>query len=571
MSCLLPGSKQTIMTHTPFRISMAQLNPLVGDLTRNLEAIRKARASAMSEGADLLVTPEMSLAGYPAEDLILKPFFIKSVRACVEVLAKDTSDGGPAVIVGAPWICGGELYNAALVLENGAIKNIVRKTDLPNYGVFDEKRVFKAAQPSEPIIIKGHSIGLMICEDMWFSQCTAHLKEQGANILIAITASPFETAKGQERLVTARKRVKESGLPLIFVNQAGGQDEVIFDGTSFALASNGEIRAQCAGFDQDYQTLDCELDGKGRLVPQQGRITPAFSDLDAIYQATMLGLRDYVTKNGFPGVLIGLSGGLDSALTAAIAVDALGPSKVRTVMLQSPYTSDESLEDAAKCADLLKVHLDAIPIDPAMAAFDNMLKDKFKNTKSDTTEENIQARIRGVVLMALSNKFGDLLLTTGNKSEISIGYSTLYGDMSGGYSVLKDIYKSTVFTLSRRRNEGRPLNGLGPKGPAIPERVITKPPSAELRPDQTDADSLPPYDQLDDILYCLVEESMASADIVERGHDPETVARVEHMLYVAEYKRRQAAPGVKITRKSFGRDRRYPITNGFRTARRPCQ
>lgn len=556
------------MTQSLIRIAIAQMNPTVGDLTGNMAKIRKCRKAAQAAGADLVATPEMSITGYPAEDLVLKPFFIKSVRASVEKLARETSDGGPAIIVGAPWEESGALYNAALVLDGGHITDKVFKTALPNYGIFDEKRVFRAGESTKPVHIRGADIGLMVCEDMWFPECTRELKHAGADLLISITASPFETDKQPERLSAAHARVLETGLSLLCVNQTGGQDEVIFDGTSFALAPDGTIVAQCAGFEEDFQTLDFKKGAAG-LTPHEGRITASYDNLDAIYQAAMLGLRDYVNKNNFPGVLIGLSGGLDSALSAAIAVDALGPSRVRTVMMPSRYTSRDSLDDAAQCADMLGVRLDTIPINPGVDAFDHMLAPAFRDVESDLTEENIQSRLRGMILMALSNKFGDLVLTTGNKSEISVGYATLYGDMCGGYSVLKDIYKTTAFALSRRRNATRPHHGLGPDGPAMPERIITKPPSAELRPDQKDEDSLPPYEILDDILECLVEGSMASADIQKRGHDAETVARIEHLLYVAEYKRRQAAPGVKITRKSFGRDRRYPITNGFRTARHP--
>ncbi|GER06517.1 NAD+ synthase [Iodidimonas muriae] len=561
------------MNAHPFRIALAQLNPVVGDIDGNVEKIRTARAKAAALGADLVITPELSLVGYPTEDLVLKSFFQRCAMQCAEMLAKETADGGPALIVGSPWLFDDGLYNTALVMDGGAITHKVRKRDLPNYGIFDEKRIFAAASKTEPVMVRGHRLGVMICEDMWFPHTARDLAQAGAEILLVPTASPFETDKSDERLMESRKRVAETGLPLMFVNQLGGQDEVIFDGTSFCLDAQGEVMVRLAGFSTDMEIVDCvpkQIGDRTALRPQEGRKAPLFDDLEAIWQATVLGLRDYVGKNGFPGVLIGLSGGIDSALTAAIAVDALGKDRVRTVMMPSRYTSPESLEDAQGCADLLGIRLDSVAIEPGVAAFDQMLGPVFEGYAPDITEENIQSRLRGVILMAMSNKFGDLVLTTGNKSEVSVGYSTLYGDMCGGYSVLKDVYKSTVFALSHWRNHRTPLHALGPEGPVMPARVITKPPTAELRADQKDEDSLPPYDVLDDILACLVERSMPASEIVARGHDAKTVARVEHLLYVAEYKRRQAAPGVKITRKSFGRDRRFPITNGFRTTRRPC-
>ena len=550
-------------------IALAQLNPTVGDLAGNADKIREARARAAADGADLVVTPELSLVGYPTEDLVLKPAFADAARACLEGLAAETADGGPALVIGAPWREGEALYNAALVLDGGRIAHVVRKHELPNYGVFDEKRIFASAPLAAPVEIRGVRTGLMICEDMWLPSASRVLAEGGAEILLVISASPFETDKLGEREGLARERVQASGLPLVFVNQPGGQDEVIFDGTSFAMAADGSIPVQLPGF-SEHLALSRWRRAPGGWDCAPGEHAAPFDHLESLYQAAMLGLRDYIGKNGFPGVVIGLSGGIDSALTAAICVDALGPEKVRTVMMPSRFTSAESLEDAESCAKALGVRLDTVSIAPGVAAMDAMMAPLFAGRKADVTEENIQSRLRGMVLMAISNKVGDLVIATGNKSELSVGYATLYGDMCGGYSVLKDLYKTTVFKLARWRNETRPRYGLGPEGRVIPERIITKPPTAELREDQKDEDSLPPYEVLDDILVCLVERNMSLEKIAARGHDPEIVARVENLLYGAEYKRRQAPPGAKITRKSFSRDRRYPITNRFRTASRPC-
>lgn len=550
-------------------IALAQLNPTVGDLAGNADKIRAARGESAAAGADLVATPELSMTGYPTEDLVLKPAFAEAARACLDRLAEETADGGPALIVGAPWREGGALYNAALLLDEGRITHIVRKHELPNYGVFDEKRIFAAAELTGPVTFRGIEIGLMICEDMWLPTASRVLAEGGAELLLAISASPFETDKLGEREQLARERAAASGLPLVFVNQVGGQDEVIFDGSSFAMTPEGEMPVQLPGFYEHLALSHWRRGPKGWQCAPGERVAP-FAHLESLYQAAMLGLRDYIGKNGFPGVVIGLSGGIDSALTAAICVDALGPDKVRTVMMPSRYTSRESIEDAESCARALGVRLDTVSIAPGVVAMDEMMAPLFAGREPDVTEENIQSRLRGMILMALSNKFGDLVIATGNKSELSVGYATLYGDMCGGYSVLKDLYKTTVFKLARWRNETRPAHALGLEGPVIPERIITKPPTAELREDQRDEDSLPPYEMLDDILVCLVERNMSLDEVAARGHDPEVVARVENLLYAAEYKRRQAPPGAKITRKSFSRDRRYPITNRFRTASRPC-
>jgi NAD+ synthase len=448
-------------------------------------------------------------------------------------------------------------------LDGGEIAGVRYKHDLPNYSVFDEKRVFTAGPPPGPIPFRGVRLGVMVCEDMWTPDVTECLEESGAELLVVMNGSPFESDKIDLRMQLATQRVTESHLPLIYVNQVGGQDELVFDGASFVLSADRSVAAYLPAFCAIDTATDWSREPEGWVCAEALRAAPPDDD-EAMYRAMALGLADYVRKNGFPGVIVGLSGGIDSALTAAIAVDALGADKVRCVMMPSPYTSQESLEDAADCAKRLGVVLDEIGIEPAMAAFESMLKPVFGDRPPDTTEENIQARSRGILLMALSNKLGHMLLTTGNKSEMSVGYATLYGDMAGGYSVLKDVYKTDVFRLSRWRNDRRPDDFAGPEGAVIPERIITKPPSAELRPDQTDQDSLPPYEELDDVLRCLIEHEMGVDEIVARGHAPELVQRVWRMLDSAEYKRRQAPPGVKLTSRAFGRDRRYPITNSFK-------
>jgi len=544
-------------------IALAQINPTVGNIHANLERVREARRQAAARDADLVVYPELVVSGYPPEDLVLKPLFQELVEGAVAALAAETADGGPALLVGAPWRVKGRLYNAALLLDGGAVAAVRLKRDLPNYGVFDEKRVFAAGPPPEPVEFKGVRLGVMICEDMWTPDAAEALAKGGAELLVVPNGSPFETDKAGVRLDLAVNRVGETDLPLLYVNQVGGQDELVFDGASFVIDGDRSLAAQAPGFREHLLITRWTRGADGRWSCAEGEIEPPAEGLAAIYQAMMLGLRDYVNKNRFPGVLLGMSGGIDSALTAAVAVDALGAGRVHTVMMPSPHTSAESTEDAAEASGLLGCRLDTIGIGPAMAAFDTTLAPVFTGGEPDITEENIQSRLRGMILMALSNKFGAMVLSTGNKSEMSVGYSTLYGDMCGGYSVLKDVYKTTVFALARWRNAHLPDDAEGPAGRVIPERVLTKPPSAELKPNQTDQDTLPPYDDLDDILECLVENEMGLAQIVARGHDEDTVNRVWHMLDRAEYKRRQAPPGVKITRRGFGRDRRYPITNRF--------
>ncbi len=541
-------------------IALAQIDPTVGDVPGNLRRIFDARRHAA--GADLVVFPELAMSGYPPEDLVLKEAFLDAVAGAIGTLAAATADGGPAMLVGAPWRIDGRRYNAALLLDGGRIAATVLKHHLPNYGVFDEARVFAAGPLPEPVDFRGIRLGIMICEDMWYTDVASSLCQGGAEVLVVPNGSPFETDKRHARMTHAIARAAETGLPLVYLNQVGGQDELVFDGASFVIDAKGRLTQQLPAWRETVETSRWRR-ADDMLLPNPDVLARPVEGVEGIYQAMMWGLRDYVRKNRFKGVLIGLSGGIDSALSAAVAADALGPDKVWCVMMPSPYTSTESLEDASAVALLNGIRLDSVDIGPAMDAFGRMLSGPFAGTVPDITEENLQARSRGITLMALSNKFGYMVLSTGNKSEMSVGYATLYGDMCGGYSVLKDVYKTTVFAASRWRNGHKPEGGLGPDGPVMPERVITKPPSAELKPNQTDQDTLPPYDQLDAILECLIEREMGPAQIVAAGHDATVVRKVFRMLDRAEYKRRQAPPGVKITSKAFGRDRRYPIVNGF--------
>ncbi|MEL7491718.1 MAG: NAD+ synthase [Pseudomonadota bacterium] len=545
-------------------VAICQIAPTVGDIDGNVEKIRAARAEAAALGADIAVFCELVVCGYPPEDLVQKPAFQRACHDAVETLARETRNGGPAMIIGAPHGDGDALYNAAHLLDDGAVQATRYKVRLPNYGVFDEPRRFTPGPDfPTPVDFRGTKLGLMICEDMWIPGAGEVLAEAGADFFIVPHGSPFRTTALEERAAAARARVKATGLPLLFVNQLAGQDEVVFEGAAFVMGSDGEIAFHAPQFEEGVFLTHWEK-AEERWICAKGPDAQWAVGQEATYRAVTLGVRDYIEKNRFPGVVIGLSGGIDSALTAAIAVDALGSERVRCVMMPSRYTADDSLEDAAACAKALGVAYESIPIEPAVKAFGSMLGPVFGDLPPDTTEENIQSRIRGVILMALSNKFGAMVLTTGNKSEMSVGYATLYGDMNGGYNPLKDLYKLEVFRLCRWRNENHVPELKGPTGMVIPERIITKPPSAELRADQKDEDSLPPYEVLDGILERLVEREMSIGDIVADGFDRATVERIEHLLYVAEYKRRQAPPGPKVTRVNFGRDRRYPITNGWR-------
>jgi NAD+ synthase len=565
-----------------FRLSLAQINPTVGDIKGNTALVRAARATAAADGAALVAFPELVLVGYPPEDLVLRPSLLAAVESALDSLKADTADGGPALLVTAPVRIDGVVHNAILLLADGEIQAVRTKHELPNYGVFDEKRVFTAGPLPEPVVFRGLTLGLPICEDVWFPAVSAALARAGAEILIVPNGSPFELGKVGQRLELARERATETGLPMVYLNQIGGQDELVFDGGTFVVNAAGDLVAAMPAWAEAVLPVDFRRGGNGlepipsvALPPANatdrmtepfanGSTDPTEADLAEIYAAMVLGLRDYVRKNRFPGVVLGMSGGIDSALSAAVAVDALGADKVHLVRLPSRFTSAASQDDAAECAALLGAELMTLPIAKGVAALEATLAPLFAGREADTTEENLQARARGVLLMALSNKFGWMVLTTGNKSEMSVGYATLYGDMCGGYSVLKDVYKTTVFALSSWRNRARPAGALGPEGLVIPEAIIVKPPTAELRPNQTDQDSLPPYDVLDAILLGLIEREEPAATIAEAGFPIALVKRVQHMLYIAEYKRRQAPPGVKISRRNLSRDRRYPITNAFR-------
>ncbi len=543
------------------KLAIAQLNPVVGDVAGNADKARRARARAA--GADLVIFPELFIAGYPPEDLVLKPAFQAACRSAVEALARETKDGGPAMLLGTPWVEDGKLYNAVALLDGGRITGLRFKVDLPNYGVFDEKRVFVPGPLPGPVNFRGVRIGVPICEDIWKPEPVECIAETGGEILIVTNASPYRRGAVDERLNITVPRVVESGLPLVYVNQLGGQDELVFEGASFALNADRSLAFQLPGFKEEVAITEWRREG----VSWQCTAGPQASLLEANeadYSACMMGLRDYVEKNGFPGVVLGLSGGIDSALCAALAADALGAKRVHCVMLPYKFTSRDSLNDAEKCAKALGVRYDTIPIAPAVEGLEAALAAQFKGQQRDTTEENLQARARGTILMSISNKFGPMVVTTGNKSEMSVGYATLYGDMNGGFNPIKDLYKTEVYRLAALRNRWRPEDALGPAGAVIPENIFTRPPTAELRENQKDQDSLPSYEVLDGILRRLIEHEQSVAEIAAAGFDVETVKRIERMLYAAEYKRRQAAPGVKVTLKSFGRDRRYPIVNKFR-------
>jgi NAD+ synthase len=547
---------------TELKIALAQANPVVGDIGGNLAKLADMRARAAALGADLVVFPELFVTGYPPEDLVLKPAFEAAAQERLHAFAK-TMGPGPAVLTGTVWAEAGKAYNAVALLDEGRVAAVRYKVDLPNYGVFDEKRVFANGPLPEPIAFRGVKLGVPICEDIWGPEVATHLVAAGAEIFLVPNGSPFDWSKPGLRHRISAERVKETGLPLVYVNQVGGQDELVFDGASFILNGDGSEPVRLPAWEETV-ALSVWRKGAGGWACEASEVAARDDDDAAAYQACLLGLRDYVEKNGFPGVIIGLSGGIDSALVAAISVDALGPERVRGVLMPYRYTSEESVRDAAALAKAQGLQFDTLPIEPAVAGVTESLAPIMEGTRPDSTEENIQARVRGIILMAISNKFGGMVVTTGNKSEMSVGYATLYGDMNGGYNPIKDLYKMEVYRLARWRNANVPKGALGPAGVVIPDSIITKVPSAELRPDQTDQDTLPPYEELDDILACLVEHEMPLADIVARGHAPDVVKRIEGMLYLAEYKRRQAPPGVKISSRNFGRDRRYPIVNKFR-------
>ena len=554
-------------TKDSFKLALAQANPVVGDLDGNLETAWRLREGFAAEGADIVVFSELFLTGYPLEDLVLKPALQRAARAACEDLAARTADGGPAMLVGLPWVdeeaAGDKVYNAVALLAEGRIAAVRYKHVLPNYGVFDEKRVFAPGPIPTPIAFRGLKFGVPICEDIWEEDVCAALAEAGADILIVPNGSPYWMGKQAIRYGVAEARVAETKRPLVYLNQFGGQDELVFDGASFVLNADETCALQLPAWQDAAIVTDWTREAGGWRCAQ-GEIAAIEAGDAANYLACVTGLRDYINKNGFPGVVLGLSGGIDSALCAVMAVDALGADRVHCIMLPYEYTSSESLTDAEQIAKALGVRYDIVPIHDGVDGLGVCLSGVLGGAPDGFTAENLQSRTRGTLLMAVSNKLGPLVLTTGNKSEVSVGYATLYGDMNGGFNPIKDLYKGQVYALSRYRNQNRPKGCLGPDGVVIPENVLTKDPSAELKPDQRDVDSLPPYPVLDDILNCLVEQELSVPEIAARGHPMETVQKVERMLYLAEYKRRQAAPGVKITERNFGRDRRYPITNKFR-------
>ena len=532
------------------RFVLAQINPTVGAIADNTALIADIWTRRRHDG-DLIVFPELCISGYPPEDLVLNPSFIDAIQNAVTNLCNLNTQGGAGLLVSAPWRIDDAIYNALLLIDGGQLIQVIPKHHLPNYSVFDEPRVFRAGPLPAPVNFRGTVLGFMTCEDMWFADVAGELAAKGARALIVPNGSPYEEGKANTRIELARTRVAETKLPLVYLNQIGGQDELVFDGASFGMNTDESIAFRMKAFETDETVVILE---GSTWKADKNEIWP--EGCASIYGALKLGLHDYVTKNKFPGVVLGLSGGIDSALVAVIAAEALGADKVDCVMMPSPYTAQMSLDDAAELAANLGCAYRIISIEAGMKAFDTLLG---PDAQKGVTPENIQSRLRGMALMAISNAGGRMVVSTGNKSEMAVGYATLYGDMCGGFAVLKDLYKTQVFALCRW------LNARNAK-PVMPERIITRPPSAELKPDQRDDDSLPPYDVLDDILEGLVEYELRVAELVARGHNAATVLRVASMLDRAEYKRRQAAPGVKITSRAFGRDRRYPITNAFKPA-----
>jgi len=545
-----------------FRLTLAQLNPTVGDIAGNAQQAREAWLEAKSAKANMVALPEMFVTGYQTQDLIMRPAFYRQAMEAIHELARQCVDG-PAIAIGGPYVEADKRYNGYYVLENGRVSATILKHHLPNETVFDEKRLFVPAPISGPYRVGPIRIGSPICEDAWHPDVAEAQAESGAEILLVPNGSPYYRNKQDQRIQLMVSRVVENDLPLIYLNMVGGQDDQVFDGASFALNRGGQLALQTPQFAEAITHIDLTETDKGWVI-EQNELAPMPDVWQADYHTMVLSLRDYMRKTGFKKVLLGMSGGVDSALVATIAVDALGPQNVRCVMLPSEYTSQHSLEDAETAANALGCHYDYVPISQARAAVTDTLAELFKGRAPDVTEENIQSRLRGLLLMALSNKFGEMLLTTGNKSEVAVGYATIYGDMAGGYNPIKDLYKTRVFQTCRWRNENHRSWMMGPKGEVIPDRIITKPPSAELREDQKDADSLPPYDELDAILEGLVDKELSVPELVEKGHDYATVKRVEHLIFISEYKRFQSAPGTRLTPRAFWLDRRYPIVNRWR-------
>lgn len=544
------------------KIVLAQLNPIVGDVKGNIVKLIDIRNNLKNE-VDIIVVPELYVTGYPIDDLVLRNDFLELVENEIHNLSKLTNDGKAAIILGAPRKEKNTIRNSVFVLDNGEIISFRDKHNLPNSGVFDEQRIFSPGALSGPVKVRDVLIGLPICEDIWTETVIECLCETGAEIILSINASPYSVKKNDQRMSVAVSRVIESKIPLIYLNRVGGQDELVFDGASFCLSHEGKLSVQLKDFQEEVLEINLTKPDNNWIC--KGKINSISSNLEALYKSLVVSVRDYVQNNGFPGVVLGMSGGIDSALVAAIATDALGPKLVRAVMMPSPYTSKDSLEDAELASSNLGVDYSYLDIKNGMNVIDNILLD-FKGDKVEPgiTEENIQSRIRGLLLMAISNKYGSMVLATGNKSEYAVGYATLYGDMCGGFAVIKDVWKTDVFRLCEWRNSNKPSEFLGPNGIVIPKRIISKPPSAELREDQKDTDSLPEYDVLDSILRKLVEDNLSLEQIANEGYDVKDVKKISMLLSKSEYKRFQAAPGPKVTEKAFGRDRRYPLTSGFR-------
>ena len=545
---------------TNLKIALAQLNPLVGDVIGNVDKLISVRSS-LDDSVDILVAPELYISGYPIDDLVLREDFLDLVDKGLENLAKATKDCKSSIIVGAPRKEKNTIRNSVFVIENGEISTFRDKYELPNSGVFDEQRIFTPGNLSGPVNIKGVKIGIPICEDIWRENVIECLAESGAEIIVSINASPFTLSKYNERLSVVISRIRENELPLVYLNRYGGQDELVFDGNSFALNDDGSIFLNCKSFEHDISIINFRKDkkwiGKGDIIKSSTKY-------ESLYKALVLGLRDYVKNNKFPGVILGMSGGIDSALVSSLAVDALGPQNVHAVMMPSPYTSNESLNDAKEALNFLDVEYNELNIEDSMKIVDKTLLDfKGPDFKIGITEENIQSRLRGLLLMALSNRFGYMLLATGNKSEYAVGYATLYGDMCGGYAPIKDVWKTDVFELCKWRNNNHSSFFLGPNSKVMPDNIINKPPTAELRDNQKDTDSLPDYNILDEILRSLVEKELSVQNIISKGFNESEVKKVARLLSIAEYKRFQSAPGPKVTDKAFGRDRRFPLTSGF--------
>ena len=543
------------------KIALAQLSPLVGDVERNVSKLIEIR-SKLNDDIDILVAPELYVSGYPIDDLVLREDFLKSVELGIENLVSISKDNKSSIIIGAPRKFNNSIRNSVFVIENGKILTIKDKYELPNTGVFDEQRIFSQGQLENCVKIKNVNFGLPICEDIWEKRVLENLSTKGAEIIISINASPYTIVKKNERDSVAALRVNETNLPLIYLNRTGGQDELIFDGSSFGLNHDGNKFFSSLEFEEQVSIV--ELNKESKKWVGKGKIEGKFSKEESLYKALVVGLRDYVNNNNFKGVVLGLSGGIDSALVAAVATDAFGSNSVQAIMLPSPFTADESLKDAKKAASLLNINYSNLKINEAMKIIEEILGDfKDLNYTKGITEENIQSRLRGLLLMALSNRYGYMVLATGNKSEYAVGYSTLYGDMCGGYAPIKDVWKTDVFKLCEWRNKNFSSLFKGPNGQVIPNNIIKKPPTAELRNDQKDTDSLPEYDILDEILKGLVEQEISVEKIISKGFDRDVVEKTAKLLARSEYKRFQSAPGPKVTSKAFGRDRRFPLTSGF--------